>query len=84
MSSGMVDVHKEWERIMLKNALGTSQEKLIGPSTLMPGSNDLCCDLLENICKQSRPIKIKKTGALRYKGRLFLQNIKLVRVFITP
>jgi hypothetical protein len=60
MSSGMVDVHKEWDRIMLKNALGTSQEKLIGPSTLMPGSNDLCCDLLENICKQSRPIDSKR------------------------
>lgn len=59
----MIKVHEEWEKIMLKNSLQIcDQEKMIGPSTLLPGSNDLCCDLLENICKQSRPIDSKRVN----------------------
>ena len=59
----MIKVLEEWEKIMLKNSLHIcDQDKLIGPSTLLPGSNDLCCDLLENICKQSRPIDSKRVN----------------------
>jgi hypothetical protein len=56
--SVVVRVHDEWERVMLRNKIKISSSKsnFFGPSSLVSGNNDLCCDLLENICKQPRPI----------------------------
>lgn len=63
MSSSVekIKVHEEWEKVMLRHCSKVEQKApFIGPSTLVPGNNDLCCDLLENICTQPKPIDAKR------------------------
>lgn len=50
--SAVVRVHEEWEKVMRRNNASSSKTHFFGPSSLVSGNNDLCCDLLENICKQ--------------------------------
>ena len=55
----VIRVHSEWERVMRRNNVSgesSAKSNFFGPSSLVSGNTDLCCDLLENICKQPRVI----------------------------
>ena len=64
--TNIIRVHDEWAKVMRRNKSADTTDaslNFFGPSSLVSGNTDLCCDLLENICKQPRSIDASRVTA---------------------